>query len=69
MDHLQKVKGFLAFLGKIQVDHKTGIAVGFELEPCLFKLVKELVQGILDFSLQGNVARLHLFLQKQKHIK
>ena len=60
VDGFQKIKGFLTFFRQIQVNHKAGVIVRLKLEFCFFKLVKKIVQGVLNIAFQSNVAFFHL---------
>lgn len=55
MDDLQEIKGLLAFLRKVQIDDKPGPVICFQLKLCLFKLIEQIIQSILDITLQGDI--------------
>ena len=69
MESIQKGKGLRTLLRKIQLEHKAAVVLALELELGVVELGVEVLDGLRHVALQGHIARLHLVVDKEKHIQ
>ncbi len=68
VDSVQKIKGFLPLLGKIEVNKYTAVIVRFKLEQSVVQRFVKLVESIFQIAVQVYVAFFRLVVSEHKHI-